>query len=593
MQAAAAVAEVETAEPLDAVLVAGRDPVEVVLHRGREVVVHQPAEVLLQQADDREGEEGRHESAAALEDVAAVEDRAEDRRVRRRPADAELLERPHQRRLGVARGRVRLVALRLERAQLDRVSLGEVRQAPLLVVLLCRAVVVAAFLVSGEEATERDHRARGSELDLLVRARLSGDPQRDGLALRVLHLRRDRPHPDQLVERMLVRRELRAHLLRRAEAVARRPDRLVGLLRVLDLPLVAARLGRDVVGAEQGRRLLARGGQRRLGQRRRVGAHVRDVAVLVEALGDPHRRLRRVAELAARLLLEGRRHERRARATAVRLPLDPGDVEGGAVQPRGQAACAVLVEPAGLAAQLPVHAEVAARCDALPVERDEPRLEGLRIEGREQVPPLGRAERHSLALPLDDEACRHRLDAAGREPGHDLLPEHRRDLVAVEAVEDAARLLRVDEPLVDLARVVQCGLDRRAGDLVEDHSPDGNLRLQHLEQVPRDRLSFAVLVRREQELVGVGELLAQLRDGPLLVGVDDVQRLEAVLDVDAEARPRLAFVLLRDLGGAVREVANVADRGLDDELGPEVAGDRARLCRRLDDDETLRHGRSR
>jgi hypothetical protein len=162
---ARAVAEVEAAQPLDAVLVPGRDPVEVVLHPGGEVVVDEPAEVLLEQVDDREGEEGRDERRAPLEDVAAVEDRAEDRGVRGRAADAELLERPHEGRLGVAGGRARLVALRLERAQLYRVALGEVRQAPLLVVLLRGAVDVASLLVCGEEAAERDHGAGGAKLD--------------------------------------------------------------------------------------------------------------------------------------------------------------------------------------------------------------------------------------------------------------------------------------------------------------------------------------------------------------------------------------------------------------------------------------------
>ena len=363
------------------------------------------------------------------------------------------------------------------------------------------------------------------------------------------------------------------------------------LLRVLDLPLVAARLRRDVVGAEQGRHLLARGGERRLRQRRRVGAHVRDVAVLVQALREPHRRLRGEAELAARLLLQRRGHERRARAADIRLPLDAGDLERRALEPVGEPARRLLVELARLAAQLPVGPEVAAGRHALPVEGDEPRLEAFRIEGRDQVPPRGGAERHPLALALDDEARRDRLDAAGRESAHDLLPEHRRDLVAVEPVEDPPRLLRVDEPFVDVARLVERPVDRVARDLVEDHPPHGHLRLQHLEQVPGDRLALAILVRREQELVGVGELLAQLSDRLLLVGVDDVERLEPVLDVDAEARPRLALVLLGDLRGAVGQVANVADGGLDDEVGPEVAGDRPCLRRRLDDDQSLRHRR--
>ena len=178
--------------------------------------------MLLEQADDREREEGRDERGAALEDVAAVEDRAEDRGVGGRAADAELLERPHERRLGVARGWARLVSLRLERFQLDGVAFGEVRQAALLVFLLRGAVGVSAFLVRGEEAAERDHGSRGAELDRLAGAGIGRDPQRHGLALRVLHLRRDRAHPDQLVERVLVGRQLRAHVLRRAEAVARR-----------------------------------------------------------------------------------------------------------------------------------------------------------------------------------------------------------------------------------------------------------------------------------------------------------------------------------------------------------------------------------
>ena len=124
---------------------------------------------------------------------------------------------------------------------------------------------------------------------------------------------------------------------------------------------------------------------------------------------------------------------------------------------------------------------------------------------------------HPLALALDDEPRRDRLHAAGGEPWHHLLPEDGRDLVAVEAVEDAPRLLRVDEPVVDRARLVERALDRVLRDLVEDHPPDGHLGLQHLDEVPGDRLALAVLVRREQELVGVREPLLQVGDDLLLV----------------------------------------------------------------------------
>jgi hypothetical protein len=133
---------------------------------------------------------------------------------------------------------------------------------------------------------------------------------------------------------------------------------------------------------------------------------------------------------------------------------------------------------------------------------------------------------------------------------------------------------------------------------MEDHALHRDLRLQHLQQVPGDRLALAVLVRREQELVGVGEQLLQLADLLPLVRVDDVEGLELVVDVDAEPRPRLLLVLLGNVGGALGEVADVADARLDDEALAEVARDRLRLCGGLDDDEALvlllwRHGWSR
>ena len=143
-------------------------------------------------------------------------------------------------------------------------------------------------------------------------AAVGGDAHGHGLAARVRHLRGDGALPDQVVQLELVTRELAADLVRRAEAVAGRTDRLVRLLRVLHLALVPARLRGHRVGAVELAGLVARGGQRRLRQRRRVGAHVGDVAVLVEALRDAHRLLRREPQLPARLLLQRRRHERRA-----------------------------------------------------------------------------------------------------------------------------------------------------------------------------------------------------------------------------------------------------------------------------------------
>ena len=102
-----------------------------------------------------------------------------------------------------------------------------------------------------------------------------------------------------------------------------------------------------------------------------------------------------------------------------------------------------------------VAGEVAALRDLLAVDRDQARVERAGVERGDDVPVLGGAELDPLALALDDEPRRDRLHAAGGEALHHLPPEHRRDLVAVEAVEDAARLLRVDEPVVDVARLAR------------------------------------------------------------------------------------------------------------------------------------------
>ena len=285
--------------------------------------------MLLEQAGDGEGEERRHERGPALEDVAAVEDRADDRGVGRRAADAALLERLDEARLGVARGRRGRVALRLELERLQLVARLQMRERALLLLL---DVVVAALLVGGEEAAERDHRPGGGELGVAPGRRRRAEPERDGQAARVGHLRGERPLPDQVVEGELVPVQLALELLRRPEGVAGGPDRLVRLLRVLDLARVLARLLRDRVGAVELDGLAPRRGQRGLRQRRRVGAHVGDVAVLVQALGDAHRRLRAVAELAARLLLQGRGHERRGRPARVRLLVGGADGEGQALE---------------------------------------------------------------------------------------------------------------------------------------------------------------------------------------------------------------------------------------------------------------------
>ena len=141
-----------------------------------------------------------------------------------------------------------------------------------------------------------------------------------------------------------------------------------------------------------------------------------------------------------------------------------------------------------------------------------------------EVPVAGGAELDPLPLPVDDQPGRDRLHAAGRELRHDLLPQHRRDLVAVEPVEDAPGLVRVDLAVVEHGRVGDGAGDRLGGDLVEDHPAGRDLRLELLQQVPGDGLALAVLISGQVELVGVLEEPLELGDLRLLVAGDDVER---------------------------------------------------------------------
>ena len=363
----------------------------------------------------------------------------------------------------------------------------------------------------------------------------------------------------------------------------------MGLLRVLHLAVPAARLRREIVGAVELRHLLASGCDGRLRERRRVGAHVGDVAVLVQALRDAHRRLRRVAQLAARLLLQRRGAERRSRLAGVGLLVLAADRERRVLQPLEQPARRLLVQVREiLGLRLSVGAEVRAAGDALAVERDEARVERARVEDPLEVPVGDLDERDPLALALDDQPGRDRLHAPRREPLRDLLPEHRRDLVAVEAVEDPPGLLRVDQPVVDLAasrpsersiasRVISWKTIRRTGTL-------GFSTWSRCQAIASPSRSSSVA--SSSSSAPFSSFLSSC-DRLLLVVVDEVERLEVLVDRHPH-RPVLGPLLLGDVAGPIRQIADVADARGDLVALAEVALDRPRFGGRLDDHQAVR-----
>ena len=111
-------------------------------------------------------------------------------------------------------------------------------------------------------------------------------------------------------------------------------------------------------------------------------------------------------------------------------------------------------------------------------------------------------------------------------------------------------------------------------------------------EMPGDGLSLAVAVSGQVQLVGVGEQALELAYLLALVAVDDVQRLEAVVHIDAETGPRLGLVGRGNLCGPAGQVSDVADGRLHHEAGAEVARDGLRLGGRLHDHQSIGHGLS-
>ena len=228
-------------------------------------------------------------------------------------------------------------------------------------------------------------------------------------------------------------------------------------------------------------------------------------------------------------------------------------------QTSSEGRCCRFVEGDGVADELAGRVEVLAGGDAVPVDRHERCTERRRRRCRQLDVPVASGDKGDpFALALDDEPHGRALYPAGRQPAIDPSPQHRRHLVAVQAVEDSTSLGGIDEPVVDAARVVHGVVDRCRGDLVEDHPLDRHLRLEMLEEVPADRLALAVLVRREVQLAGVLQRGSELLDHLGAALGQLVGRLETVVDIDRQA-------LRRQVGDVPHRGAHVV--GVAEELG--------------------------
>ncbi len=206
------------------------------------------------------------------------------------------------------------------------------------------------------------------------------------------------------------------------------------------------------------------------------------------------------------------------------------------------------------------------------------------VELRLQIPVGPAHKRPPLPLPQHQQPHRRTLHTARRQLRRNLLPQQRRYRITHQPVQNAPRLLRPHQVVVDRTRRLQRLLDRLSRNLVKNHPPDRNFRLQHLKKMPADALPFPVLVRRQQNLIRPLQSRPQLGNNLLLVRRHHIQRLERILYLHAQPRPRLTLHLRRNLGRRGRQIPHVPHTGFDFISTRQKTANRSRLRRRLYND---------
>ena len=136
---------------------------------------------------------------------------------------------------------------------------------------------------------------------------------------------------------------------------------------------------------------------------------------------------------------------------------------------------------------------------------------------------------------LYNEAYCHRLHTASREGRLESFPKHGRQLEAHDAVEHSSSLLRVDTGEVDAAGMLDGVEDGVLCDFVENYAARiVGLESQDLVEVPCNGLSLAVFIGSQPYCVGLGGGTFELGDKLGLVFGYFVNRVETVVDIDAE-----------------------------------------------------------
>ncbi len=295
----------------------------------------------------------------------------------------------------------------------------------------------------------------------------------------------------------------------------------------------------------------------------------------IQALRDHHRALHAEAQLARGILLQLAGSERRRGVAAAFFLVD-----------RPNQPISVLERCADLFRILAVR-----DLNLLFTLAQEPGVECGRLAGREvrvDRPIFFFLERFDLAFAFHDQPQRNRLHASGRKSAPNLIPQQRRNLVANQPVEHAPRLLRVDQILIDCARMLERRLHRALGNLIERNAlnPRRGVRIFFLlllgflsrgRCLPSSNARCAAMASPSRSGSGAKidrihrpRQLLQLGQNFFFAGDDDVIGLEVVAGVHAQS--------------ALGQIFHVAERGLDGKSLSQIFLDGLRLRRRFDND---------
>jgi hypothetical protein len=154
--------------------------------------------------------------------------------------------------------------------------------------------IILIFTIQLQETVKGNHGTGGAELRAGI---LGGDIHRRLIHLGRGHLGCDRALPDQIIKPGLRAFQFAAHGIGAACHIGR-ADRLMGLLRILGLGGIKARLVRHIILAVSLHRHVAGPGDCAAVHRDTVGPHIGDVPGLIQCLGRPHRLLCAQTQLA-------------------------------------------------------------------------------------------------------------------------------------------------------------------------------------------------------------------------------------------------------------------------------------------------------